>query len=259
MYELVNFSNINGCSSYFRIVFRRDNSRNNTLSNDVYILKKGVSNDYEKERISLSRTKRNIKEIALCNDFEYFSTLTIDSTQCDRFSLSACQEKLKKILKAMKRKNKNFAYIWITEKHKNGAFHFHGLLKGIDDFYINKNGYLSHKMFDELGFNSHSKIHDYNKTCNYIMKYITKDCVRNEANQIYISSRGLKKATREEIMPVDLTKFVTFNHPLYSNDFVECVEFSADDLSEDQKLEFTNLIKNRKNFRNNIDINYIIR
>lgn len=113
-------------------------------------------------------------------------------------------------------------------------------------------------MFDTLGFNSFSKIHDYNKTCNYIMKYITKDCVRNEQNQIYISSRGLKKATREEILPVDLTKFVTFNHNLYSNDFLSCVEFSSEDLNETQKIEFMNLIKNRKNFRNNIDLNYII-
>lgn len=90
------------------------------------------------------------------------------------------------------------------------------------------------------------------------MKYITKDCVRNEQNQIYISSRGLKKATREEILPVDLTKFVTFNHSLYSNDFISCVEFSSDDLNETQKIEFMNLIKNRKSFRNNIDLNYII-
>lgn len=120
-YELVNFSNINGCTSYFRIVCLRGNDRNNNISD---IKSMGVSNKNEIERISLSRTKRNIKEIALCNDFEYFATLTINSTQCDRFSLSECQDKLKKILKALKRKNKNFAYIFITEKHKNRCFSF---------------------------------------------------------------------------------------------------------------------------------------
>lgn len=83
----------------------------------------------EVERISLSRTKRDIKEIALCNNFTYFATLTIDSKNCDRFSLTECQELLRKKLKKLKRKNSDFAYLFITEKHKNGAFHFHGLIR----------------------------------------------------------------------------------------------------------------------------------
>lgn len=76
-------------------------------------------------RCSLSRTKRNIREIALSNDFEYFATITVASEKADRFNLDECQEKLRKIFKKLKRKNKNFAYIFITEKHQNGAFHFH--------------------------------------------------------------------------------------------------------------------------------------
>lgn len=135
----------------------------------------------EIERVSLSRTRRNIRELALCNDFKYFATLTINSEHCDRFHLSDCQKLLRQKLKKLKRKNEEFAYLFITEKHKNGAFHFHGLIKGVDDFYINNNGYLSHEVFDEIGFNSFSKIRDYSKTCNYILKYITKDCVKNEA------------------------------------------------------------------------------
>lgn len=134
-------------------------------------------------RTSLSRSRRMIRELALCNSFEYFATLTINSKNADRFSLSECQSLLKKKLKALKRKNNNFAYLFITEKHKNGAFHFHGLIKGVNDFYVNKNGYLSHELFDQIGFNSFSKINDYTKTCNYILKYITKECVKNEARK----------------------------------------------------------------------------
>lgn len=140
----------------------------------------------EIDRVVLSRSRKNIRELALCNGFEYFATLTINSKRADRFSLTECQELLRKKLKALKRKNSNFGYIFITEKHKDGAFHFHGLIKGVDDFYVNKNGYLSHKLFDEMGFNSFSKIKDYTKTCNYILKYITKDCIKNEArNYLY--------------------------------------------------------------------------
>lgn len=86
-----------------------------------------------------------------------------------------------------------------------GAFHFHGLVKGIDisDFIkftdsdftngnklpyklinlIKKGDIIYHlPLLDNfIGFNTFSKIRDYTKTCNYILKYITKDCVKNEA------------------------------------------------------------------------------
>lgn len=147
----------------------------------------------EIERISISRTRRNIRELALSNNFEYFATLTINSNSCDRFSLTECQSNLRRKLKTLKQCNKNFAYLFITEKHKNGAYHFHGLVRGITNFYTNKNGYLSHKTFDTLGYNSFSKILNYSKCCNYITKYITKDCVKNEArNCLYIFQRSKK-------------------------------------------------------------------
>ena len=180
------------------------NDENIRIVHQKYCRKKGFENIHkdiyipqtepaEVERVSISRTRRNIRELALSNQFEYFATLTINSDYCDRFHLTDCQNLLRQKLKKLKRKNSEFAYIFITEKHKNGAFHFHGLVKGIDDFYINENGYLSHKLFDEIGFNSFSKIKDYTKCCNYILKYITKDCVKNEARYcLYLFARSKK-------------------------------------------------------------------
>ena len=198
-------------------------------------------NSDEVQRCSLSRTKRNLRELALCNNFEYFSTLTIDSAKCDRYTLDICQTKLKKILKKIKRKNPDFAYIFITEKHKDGAFHFHGLIKGLNDFYTNNNNYLSSLDFDELGFNSFSKIKNYSKCCNYITKYITKDCVRNSNNQIYISSRGLLKSTREEFSYIDFI-------PSFSNDFVDMKDFNLNNLSKQDLLYFIQLKEGKKGF-----------
>lgn len=194
-------------------------------------------NSEEIKRQSLSRTKRNIRELALCNDFEYFATFTVNSEKCDRYVLNDVQDKLKKVLHKIKRNNKNFAFLIITEKHKDGAFHFHGLIKGISDLYVNNNGYLSSMIFDnELGFNSFSKIKDYTKCCNYITKYITKDCIKNSHNQIYISSRRLKKATKEEFTNIDFI-------PTFTNDFVEIKDFTVDSLSKDELLYFMNLKK----------------
>ena len=190
--------------------------------------KNNITNDEELERISLSRTKRNIKELALCNCFTHFATITINSEFCDRFSLQASQDKLKYIIQErIRRKNKDFAYIFITEKHKNGAFHFHGLIKNLDDLYTNENGFLSHKAFDEIGFNSFLKINtennnSYDKVCSYITKYITKDCVKNENNQIYISSRGLKKATRYQV------KNANFDEWSFENDFCKIKDINLE-------------------------------
>lgn len=172
----------------------------------------------EVERISLSRTKRNIREICFCNDFQLFATFTINSKSADRFSLDECQNVLKKHLKAYRRTYRNFRYIIITEKHKNGAFHFHGMVKGMEDIYPNENGFLSSYHFDKLGYNSFSRINDYNKCCNYMTKYMAKDLVKNEHNQIYFCSRGLKKADKYEInIPFDL-------HWQYENDFVQILD-----------------------------------
>lgn len=214
--------------NYFKIVLNKFQREKGFEEKDKKHI--SFSDSDEVERISLSRTKRNIKEICLCNNFEYFCTITINSKYCDRFSLELSQEKLKKILHKIKRKNKDFAFILITEKHKDGAFHFHGMMKNIP-LYTNKNGYLASVDLNELGYNSFSVIKNYNKCCNYISKYITKDCIRNDKNQIYISSKGLKKALKYEIMPIDLKWG-------YENDFVKIKEFSIEELSKDEILNF---------------------
>lgn len=194
-----------------------------------------VKEEYESEveRTSISRSKRNIRELALSNDFEYFATITVNSEYADRFRLDSCQELLRKKFKKLKRINNNFGYVFITEKHKNGAFHFHGLVKGIEDFYINDNGYLSHHIFDEIGFNSFSAIKDYVKCCNYITKYITKECVKNSAGMTYISSRGLKKADVYDYSNIE------FNDWTYENDFCKIKDFLIAEMPRDLLLQLT--------------------
>lgn len=81
-----------------------------------------------------------------------------------------------------------------------------------NDLCLNSNGYYHFKIFTErLGFCSVSRIRSKEKCYNYIMKYITKDCIRNAHNQIYISSRGLKKVNSYE--------FNTFNKDYFYKNF----------------------------------------
>lgn len=229
-----------GDSSYYRLVLQKANRKGYTLSEianesneEGHIIKTFSS---EINRISLSRTKRNIREICLSNDFEYFVTFTVDSKNADRFSLDECQSLIRKRLKSYRdRISRKVKFILITEKHKNGAFHFHGMMKCLrqSDFYINKNGFLSNKIFDKVGFNSFCKIDgNYARVCNYIIKYITTDCVKNSSNQIYFCSRGLKKADKFDVK-IDFTIDYT-----YENDYVKILDFNSDDKKYKNLVEY---------------------
>lgn len=191
----------------------------------------------EVERISLSRTRRNIRELALCNDFEYFCTITVNSAKCDRYSLDEVQDNLRKCLRNMRNSSEDFKYLIITEKHLDGAFHFHGVMSGVSDLlYSNKFGYLSCSKLDVLGFNTFSKIESLEKVANYILKYISKDCVKNSKNQVYICSRGLKKAERSELN-TNINNIIEFS---YSNDFVDILDFDVQKCSRDFLLKIMN-------------------
>lgn len=89
------------------------------------IVSKNKIDKKEVERVSVSRTRRNVRELALCNDFEYFCTITVNSAKCDRYSLDEVQDNLRKCLRNIRNDCDYFKYLIITEKHKDGAFHFH--------------------------------------------------------------------------------------------------------------------------------------
>lgn len=236
-------------SNYWSIYSYNDIKKKNRFKFDLSKIDSQLSfqeeytKEVEIERISLSRTKNHIKELVLCNDFDYFMTWTIDSQNNDRFNLQKSQEQMKKLMHRYKRKNKDFKFLFITEKHESGAFHFHGVVSGLleSDLYTNENGYLSSKLFDTLGFHSISKIKDLNKVGNYITKYITKECVRNEDNQIYFRSRGLKFADKQELnYPIDYTKFDN----VYTNDYIIKKDLDIYNISYNDKLYLLQIFNN---------------
>lgn len=153
----------------------------------------------EISRISSSRVKSKIRDYALMNDFQYFYTQTINSNY-DRFNLEEFKTLILKKFKAYKRINKDFIYLIIFEKHKNGAFHLHGLVGGLGiDLHKNNNGYDTLEFFTDIGFNSLSKIKDKERVSNYILKYISKDITKTLSGYSYFHSKNLKLPIKEEI------------------------------------------------------------
>ena len=181
--------------------------------------KKEKTEQKEIQRIEQSRAKRIIKELALCNPFEFFYTQTLKQ---NRYDLDNFIKEIQKMFKAYKRKNKNFIYLIIYEKHEDGAYHLHGLVGGLGlDVYTNDNGYLSLADLEVLGFNSLKRLgttaEDKAKVANYITKYITKDFLKTLKGSTYFRSNGLKTAKRTVIDDIDFTKLDL----KYENDFVK--------------------------------------
>lgn len=233
-YRLVSFNNeLLKLSNYKTI-----RKKNKAFYDDLDI---NYTSQDEIDRISLSRTKSHIREICLSNAFEYFMTVTVSSDKADRFSLSETQEKMKKICHKIKRKNKDFKFIFITETHKDGAFHFHGMAKNIP-LYENEYYYFSSKDFDELGYNSFSKILDYNACCSYITKYITKNCIKNDNNQIYFCSRGLSRGESEYFVDFDLKKI--FGENVYKNEYCSIVDYDVNKLTMKQRNDLIEAFHN---------------
>ena len=85
---------------------------------------KRIRTKEEIDYIACCRARKMVKEYMLCNDFNYFCTLTIKAEDT-RFHLEKCIELLRKIFSYCKKLDKNFKYLCVIEPHKKGGFHFH--------------------------------------------------------------------------------------------------------------------------------------
>lgn len=152
---------------------------------------------------NLSRAKTRLNELALCNAWDYFVTFTLDKEKYDRYNLKKFQKDFADMIHNYNKRcsdEDKVKYILVPEQHKDGAWHMHGLIKGIKkkDLVLNNNGYITWKKYgDRFGYMSMDTIKDKEKVSSYILKYITKDSEKNvrELNaHMYYASKGLKVA-----------------------------------------------------------------
>lgn len=165
----------------------------------------------EKLPASISRAKRVILELALCNPWDYFVTLTI-SSDSDRTNLRQWLETFLQWLRDQRKKGQELAYVLIPERHEDGSWHAHGLLYGVrpedvESFYsmrkrgvkvptkLVKGGYYNWTPYGEkFGYVSLGKIKNPVACAFYCTKYVTKDnsrLVNDVGWHLYRASRGL--------------------------------------------------------------------
>lgn len=74
---------------------------------------------------SMRRAATKLRDIALCNDFRWFVTLTLDPAKIDRHSMDALTRVLNRWADNRVRR-RGLRYVLVPERHKDGAIHLHG-------------------------------------------------------------------------------------------------------------------------------------
>lgn len=174
---------------------------------------------------SRSRAKAAIRDIALCNRFSHFFTWTLSKDQIDRYDVNLISRKVQTFLKnAVHRKG--FQYVLVPEYHKDGAIHFHGLCN-LGDIRIERatdartklplstnRGQPIFNMLDwKLGFSTCIPIDEnYERICNYLTKYLTKDSEKI-LGKWYLASRNLIKRPEIDLISggIDYDSFIEEN------------------------------------------------
>lgn len=198
----------------------------------------GTVNDCKLD-CNVSRAKSAILGYALCNQWDYFCTLTISPTWGDRSDLRTYWASLSKFLR-----RRGAAYLLVPERHKDGrAWHMHGLLAGaLDTAAWDAASAPTRRIAARI--QGGVPVHDwpaYSKTygyCDlepvqsvqgvaaYITKYATKDLSRSVQEvgaHLYYHSRGL--AVPETIMSGTLTAPLKAD---YANDHVRVTWMDGD-------------------------------
>lgn len=150
---------------------------------------------------SVSRTRATVYELALCNPWEHFVTLTLDGEKQDRYDLHGWRKRFVQFLRNYQRVHGfELRYLLLPEQHKDGAWHMHGLFHGLPPGELVKNeyGYLTWPAYAKrFGFFSVSAVKSAERVSAYVTKYITKDvAVRNAelGAHLYYASNFLLRA-----------------------------------------------------------------
>jgi len=179
---------------------------------------KGQAGNEEKLPENVRRAKSKVFELAICNDFDFFCTLTFSPDKVkDRYDLEACMKSFSKWRNNYnnRREGANVKNLLIPEEHKDGAWHLHGLISGIPksdlrEFHLNE--HLPQKIRRELskghqvfqwtaydkkfGYCTLSPVRSKDAVAKYITKYITKELgfsVKALNAHLYYRSQGLKE------------------------------------------------------------------
>lgn len=158
-----------------------------------------VDDDYMTLERSVRRSRVQIRDLIFCNNFDYFCTFTFNPKKYDRYNFNNLKLVMTRWLNNQRRLNSpNLKYIVIPEFHKDGAIHFHALLKNYNGPVkeTGKRTKGNYKIFNlpsfRGGFTTASPIDEnLDAISEYVSKYITKDMIKIFNKNRYFCSQGL--------------------------------------------------------------------
>ena len=167
---------------------------------------------------AISRAKRVVLELALCNSWEWFGTFTLDKEKYDRFNLQKFYKDFSQWLRDQRKKTGcSVRYVLIPELHADGAWHLHGLLAGLPalvsfDSLARQGWRVPLRLIDggyscwvdyhnKFGFCSLGAIRNPVACAFYVSKYVGKsfdDSGMSVGGHLYRASQGLARAVYHE-------------------------------------------------------------
>lgn len=193
----------------------------------------------DRER-AIKRAKAIFREYALNNDWQYWTTFTFSPRNVkDRTNQKEIWQCFANLVKKHNLKHENkWEYLLIPEKHKNGAWHMHGYIKGVMPqelrHYTRKKDNRVYNFTDinQLAYYcGHTVIiplcgkpdKDRLKIISYTAKYADKSMQsKNLYDRLYYASKGLRKPLKININTAEEKDFyknlISKDH--YENDYI---------------------------------------
>lgn len=158
---------------------------------------------------SYCRSRSMVLQYGLCNSWDYFITITVSPKRFDRWNLDKIYRYLAQWFRDYRKRYRvELAYLLVPEHHKDGAWHFHGFIRGVVSSHLSRfvrgihpeklvlGNYLNWGHLGvSIGYVSLAPLRDPVGAAFYVVKYITKEHAHDDFYQhLYYHSQGLKTA-----------------------------------------------------------------
>ena len=190
-------------------LIRKGEGKNNSFEEVRNGSPKELKRDNKNKERAIRRAKSSIRDYVKTNvDLNYFVTYTLDPKLMDRYDSTAIYAKVRAWLSNGVAR-KGFKYVLVPEKHKDGAWHFHGfvnvplewnygysLCRSIPPIgVISSSAEVSVSPIDSsaspISVNSSSR----DKCINYVVSYIKKNMEKFNG-RYYLHSKNLDKPVK---------------------------------------------------------------
>lgn len=170
-----------------------------------------------KLRESIVRARSKVFELAMCNDWEWFFTGTLDGKRYNRYDLDVYHKDFTRFIKNLNNhRDDKIKFLIVPETHQDGAWHFHGFLMGLQPHDLRQfrlgdkmGNHIAEKVLhgevvcdwpdysERFGFCDLEPIRSKEAVSKYVTKYISKtlgEDIKEAGAHLYYRSRGLAGA-----------------------------------------------------------------